>query len=267
MDWAMLLSVLVVVPVFALTIGIAWRYRETNPRPKKYTPEWDRSKLLESIWWGIPSLIILVLCVITWISSHTLDPYRALPGGKALRIQVVAMDWKWLFIYPDQHVASVNELYMPVDQPVHFDITSDTVMNSFWIPSLGSQIYAMPGMTTQLNLIANKPGSYYGTPANINGTGFAGMTFTAKAGSRAAFDRWVRSAQQANNNLTQASYAALARPSTYNKVAYYSPVQDDLYQDLVLKYMAHMSMSRQEPAPLKDGKSHHDSMHMMEASQ
>lgn len=237
-DLAMVLSVIVVVPVFMLAIFIAWRYRETNPRPKKYQPEWDRSRLYEGIWWGIPAVIITILSVVTWVSSHQLDPYRTLDSSKPpLRVQVVSLDWKWLFIYPDQHMASINELYVPVGQPVSFDITSDSVMNSFWIPSLGSQIYAMPGMSTKLHLIADKAGTYYGSPANITGRGYAGMVFTVHATTATAFAKWVSNAQASNRNLTQARYATLAKPSTNNKVMYFSPVQDDLYDGIVMKYM------------------------------
>lgn len=239
-DLAMILSVVVVVPVFALAIFIAWRYRETNPRVKKYQPEWDHSRLYETVWWGIPAVIITILSVVTWVSSHQLDPYRSLVSSKPpLHVQVVSLDWKWLFIYPDQHVASVNELYLPVGRPVSFDITSDSVMNSFWIPSLGSQIYAMPGMSTKLHLIADKPGTYYGSPANITGRGYAGMVFGVHATTQNGFAAWVRKAQAANRNLTDSNYTALARPSTNNKVIYFSPVQDDLYDGIVMKYMSH----------------------------
>lgn len=248
MDLAIILSVLVVVPVFALAIFIAWRYRETNPKPTKYHPNWDHNRVLEGFWWGVPTAIIVVLSVVTWVSSYHLDPYKELSDTRTpLHIQVVAMDWKWLFIYPDQHVASVNELYMPVGQPVHFDVTSDTVMNSFWIPALGSQIYAMPGMSTQLHLVADRAGSYGGSSANISGRGFAGMTFRAVAGSQAGFVQWIQKAQIQNRNLTASAYTALARPSTYNKASYYSPVQDNLYHELVLKYMSHMSTPSKTP--------------------
>ena len=234
------LSVIVVVPVFALTIFIAWRYRETNPRPKKYEPEWDHSRKLESIWWGVPGAIILLLSVVTWVTSHSLDPYRPLDSTKKpLNVQVVAMDWKWLFVYPDLHVASVNMLHLPVATPINLQVTSDTVMNSFWIPSLGGQIYAMPGMATQLHLLANKSGEFYGSPANISGRGFSRMTFTARATSQTEFNNWVVKAQQSNNNLDMAAYNQLARPSMGHAVQSYSPVQDDLFNVLVMKYMSH----------------------------
>lgn len=237
---ALALSAIVVVPVFTMTIVIAWRYRENNHAKVEYRPNWDSSKLYESIWWGIPILIIGVLCVVTWISSHELDPYRhADLGGKPLTVEVVAMDWKWLFIYPDEHVATVNELVIPTDTTIHFDLTSDSVMNSFWIPQLGSQIYAMPGMSTSLHLNATEPGTYYGSPANINGSGFSSMTFRVKALESSEYQQWLTRAQQVNTNLTLTAYNELAKPSTNHPVTIYAPVQDDLYDTLVMKYMSH----------------------------
>jgi len=242
---ALLLSVIVVVPVFATTIMIAVKYREGNheKRNLKYTPDWDHSRLLESIWWGVPTIIIIVLSVITWTSSHELDPYKALASSrKPINVEVIGLNWKWLFIYPDQHIASVNLVEFPKNTPVDFHITSDTIMNSFWIPQLGSQIYAMPGMSTQLHLVADKTGSFYGTPANIAGKGFARMTFTAKSVSQTDFDRWVASAQRDPKRLNTTAYNQLARPFMSNQVTYYSYVKDDLYNGLVMKYMA-MPMS------------------------
>lgn len=249
-DLAMILSVIVVVPVFVLTIFIAWRYRETNPRPKRYQPEWDKSRLFESIWWGVPGVIIIILSVVTWVSSHQLDPYRELSSSKApLHVQVVSLDWKWLFIYPEHHVASVNELYMPIDRPIDFELTSDTVMNSFWIPNLGGQIYAMPGMSTKLHLLADKTGVFHGSPANITGHGFSRMTFAVHAVSDADFTSWVNKAQASNRNLTSGSYAKLAKPSVANKVSYFSPVQDNLYDEIVMKYMSHAPRTTEPNQP------------------
>lgn len=234
---AILLSVIVVVPVFTMTIIIAWRYRASNTKAK-YSPEWDHSRLFEGLWWGVPAAIITVLSVITWQSSHALDPYKALAATtKPLTVQVICLDWKWLFIYPNQNVASVNLVEMPVNTPVDFKITSDAVMNSFWIPQLGGQIYAMPGMSTQLHLVANKYGSFYGSPANIAGSGFSYMNFTAKAVSVQDFNKWVQSAKQSPRHLTQAAYNQLAKPSQSNPVVYYSIVQKDLFASTVLKYM------------------------------
>ena len=236
--FALLLSVLVVVPVFTMAITIAWKYRENNHKTKKYSPDWDHSRLFESIWWGVPLVIILVLSVVTWRSSHALDPYKTLAStNKPITIQVVALNWKWLFIYPEQNIASVNQVQFPVNTPVNFDITSDTVMNSFWVPSLGGQIYAMPGMMTQLHLMADKAGSYRGSSANISGVGFAGMTFVAKAGSSSDFNNWVQSVKQGSQPLNQSTYKQLAKPSENNSVVYYSSEQPGLFDTTIMKYM------------------------------
>jgi cytochrome o ubiquinol oxidase subunit 2 len=236
---AILLAAIVVIPVYALTIMIAIRYREDNPKRKaKYDPDWDHSRVLESIWWGIPIVIIGILSVITWNSSHELDPYKPLStNGPTLNVQVVSLDWKWLFIYPGQNVASVNQLELPVNIPVHFYITSDTVMNSFWIPALSGQIYAMPGMQTQLNLEANKLGSFYGSSANISGKGFAGMHFMTNSVSMSGFNNWVNKAKSSQSSLNDAMYVNLARASQNNPVSYYKNPADGLFNDIIQQYM------------------------------
>lgn len=237
----LLLSLIVVVPVYILTIVIVLRYRESNPRSKlnRYRPDWNGSWRLETLWWGVPLVIIGILSALTWVSSHQLDPYRPIVSPvKPLNIQVVALDWKWLFIYPDQQVASVNLAEIPVGTPVTFSITSDTVMNSFWVPQLGGQIYAMPGMSTQLHLIADKAGNYYGSPANISGAGFAHMTFAVHAVSSSDFSAWEKTAQSSPRTLDQVTYEKLARPSQDNPVQYYSPVVLGLYNEIIMQYMA-----------------------------
>ena len=233
-----ILSLIVVVPVYAMTIAIVMKYREGNKKAKKYSPDWDGSRLYESIWWGIPFLIIFILSIITWNSSHALDPFKPLNSTvKPLHVQVISLDWKWLFIYPEQHIASVNMVEMPVGTPVNFQITSDTVMNSFWIPNLGSQIYAMPGMNTQLHLIADTTGDYRGSSANISGKGFASMDFMAKAVPAGEFDTWVHNAQNSTSILNSFAYGELAKPSQSSVYATYSSVDDNLYNNVVMKYM------------------------------
>lgn len=235
---ALLLGMIVIIPVYILTVFIFWKYRENKKVEKKYSPDWDHSRWLEGIWWTIPLIIITILSVITWRSSYALDPFKALnTTAKPLIVQVVALDWKWLFIYPDQHVASINEVQLPVNRPVTFDITSDTVMNSFWIPQLGSQIYAMPGMSTQLHLMAGKTGSYKGSSANISGNGFSGMAFTAKAETEADFEAWTSTTAKTASKLTLNSYDKLAKPSHDNPVSYYSLSTGNLYDYIVMKYM------------------------------
>jgi cytochrome o ubiquinol oxidase subunit 2 len=216
----------------------AWKYREGNEHAK-YSPNFDSSRKLESIWWGVPFAIIFVLSIITWSSSHDLDPFKPLSAaGKPVNVQVVALQWKWLFIYPDYNIASVNFLQTPTNTPVNFEITSDAPMNSFWIPQLGGQVYAMSGMTTHLHLMAGRGGDYSGKSANISGKGFAGMTFTARASSQSDFNVWVARVSQKNNNLTLETYNELAKPSENNPTAYYSSVDKTLYDTVVSKYMA-----------------------------
>ena len=240
MTVAILLSVIVVVPVYVMAVAIALKFRESNheSRKVKYTPDWDHSRLFESIWWGVPLVIITVLSVITWNSSHALDPFKPLASSQAsVTVQVVALDWKWLFIYPEQHIASVNLVEFPTNVPVNFQLTSDAVMSSFWIPQLGSQIYAMPGMSTQLHLEADRNGSFYGSPANIAGTGFARMTFTAKSVSSADFNQWVNTARHASRQLDMSTYATLAQPNENYPVTLYAHVAAGLYNQVVEKYM------------------------------
>lgn len=234
---ALALSLIVVLPVFGLTIGFAWKYRETNIKAK-YSPELDGNKFAETAWWLIPTALITVLAVITWRSSHQLDPYRPIASANpTMTIQVVALDWKWLFIYPKQNIATVNFIQIPSQTPINFEITSDTVMNSFWIPQLGGQIYAMPGMSTQLNLLASSNGSYSGSSANISGVGFSGMTFITKASSESDFNNWVKAVKNSPNTLDLSSYKKLSQPSQNNQVAYYSSAAQDLYNSIVYSYL------------------------------
>ena len=173
-----LLMLIVAVPVLSLLFFFAWWYRAENTRAV-YMPQWEHGPMSELVWWAIPIEIVLVLGAITWTSTHALDPYKALTvGGNPLTIQVVALEWKWLFIYPEQNIATVNVVYIPVNRPIEFQITADAPMNSFWIPELGGQIYAMTGMSTELNLIANQTGTFTGRSANYSGEGFARMSFT-----------------------------------------------------------------------------------------
>lgn len=232
------LSVIVVVPVYIMTASIAWRYRENNKKPRAYTPDWDGSRLYESIWWGIPIVIIAFLSVITWQSAHQLDPFRPLSSTKApVTVQVVSLDWKWLFIYPKQQVASVNELVVPVDTPINLDLTSDSVMNSFWVPQLGGQIYTMPGMITQLHLNATRPGSFFGSPANIAGRGYARMDFRVRATSASDFTAWLGTARTSQKELNLKTYNTLAAPSDDYPVTTYAHPISGLFQDIVTKYM------------------------------
>lgn len=238
--YATLLMSIVVIPVFLLTFGIAWRYREGNKKAK-YSPELAGSKLAETIWWLIPGVIIVLLSVLAWRSSHELDPYRPITGDvKPLKIQVISLQWKWLFIYPEQQVASVNYLPVPVNTPLDFTITSDAPMNSFWIPELGGQVYSMSGMSTKLHLLANHTGDFRGSSANISGEGFADMAFTARAMKQQDFTAWANANKNAKA-LTPDEYTALAKPDTVKEPVIYSlpPASSNLYDTVVNKYMGH----------------------------
>ena len=233
---ATLLMLLVVVPVILMTIIFAWKYRASN-KNATYAPKWSHSTKIEVVIWTVPILIIIALGVITYKSTHALDPYRPIQSDvKPVTIEVVAMDWKWLFIYPDQGIATVNKIVFPANTPVNFRITSDTVMNSFFIPGLGGQIYAMAGMTTKLHLIANKNAELDGISANYSGAGFTGMKFKAIATSQADFDAWVSEVKASPKQLDTAEYAALTKPSQNNPVELYSSYAPNLFQTIIDKY-------------------------------
>jgi cytochrome o ubiquinol oxidase subunit 2 len=242
-----LLMLLVIVPVIALTFIFAWRYRKNNTAAT-YAPDWDHSTKLELVIWGAPLLIIIVLGLLTWISTHLLDPYRPLQridakrpiaaDVKPLMVQVVALDWKWLFIYPEQGIATVNELVTPVDVPVRFQITASSVMNSFYIPALAGQVYAMPGMQTTLNAVLNEPGEFEGFSANYSGAGFSHMRFKYRGVSTADFDRWVQSTKAGGTALDRAGYQVLEKPSERDPVRHYAKVAPDLYDAVVNRCVA-----------------------------
>jgi cytochrome o ubiquinol oxidase subunit 2 len=241
MIFTVLLGLVIIVPVFVMTIIIATRYREGNTKTHhKYAPEWDRNRTAEFTWWAIPVVIITILSVVTWTSTHALDPWKPLAStAKPLTIQVVSLDWKWLFIYPEQHVATVNYIQFPTNTPVNFEITSDSVMNSFWVPQLGGQMYSMPGMSTQLHLMADKAGDYAGSSANISGKGFAGMKFTAHVSSTADFEIWTKTVKNSPQKLTQQAYDQLAKPSQNYPKSYYASTENGLYDTIMMKYMSH----------------------------
>jgi cytochrome o ubiquinol oxidase subunit 2 len=234
---SVVLMLMVVIPVIILSFIFAWRYRENNPKAD-YQPEWAHSVKLELIWWAIPCMIIAILGVITWKSSHSLDPFKPIERSdkQTLTIQVMALEWKWLFIYPEQNIASVNYLQLPVNVPVKFEITSNGPMNSFLIPQLGGQVYAMAGMKTELNLIADASGDYAGLSANFSGEGFGGMKFIAHVSTQKEFDEWVQRVKLSNHTLTLAAYNELALPSE-SKPVYYSSVKKNLFKFVVMRTM------------------------------
>lgn len=237
-----LLMLLIIVPVIVLTLLFAWRYRASN-REATYTPDWDHSTQLELVIWAAPLAIIIALGAMTWISTHTLDPYRPLDrigpnqpvpeGVEPLVIEVVALDWKWLFLYPEQKIATVNEIAAPVNRPIKFKITASSVMNSFYIPALAGQIYAMPGMETQLHAVMNKPGDYEGFSANYSGAGFSGMKFRFHGLDDAGFDTWLEKTREGGKTLDRTEYLQLEKPSEREPVRYYGNVEDGLYHAIL----------------------------------
>lgn len=234
---ALFLMLLIVVPVIFLTLFIARKYRASNTKAK-YAPNWGHSTILEMIWWSIPCIIIVILAAYTLVSTRALDPYKPLDSkAKPVIIEVVALNWRWLFIYPEQHIATINYVQFPINTPVTFLITSDAPMNSFQIPQLAGQIYAMPGMQTKLHLISNTVGDYAGFSANLSGEGFADMKFVAHVSSQADFNNWVNTVKKSNKNLTMASYNKLALDSKDEHVQYFSSVTKDLFKNVIMKYM------------------------------
>ncbi|MGJ4930099.1 ubiquinol oxidase subunit II [Bradyrhizobium sp. HKCCYLS2038] len=239
---ATVLMLLIVVPVMVATAMIAWRYRQSN-QAATYTPDWDHSTQLELLIWAAPLLIIICLGAVTWMGTHLLDPYRTLgrisadravtPQDKPLEVNVVALDWKWLFIYPEYGIASLNELAAPVNRPLDFRITSSSVMNSFYIPALAGQIYAMPGMQSRLHAVINKPGVYRGFSANYSGSGFSGMRFAFHGLSDAEFSSWVEKAKASGTQLGKSEYLMLERPSANEPVRYYASVDGDLFRAIL----------------------------------
>ena len=223
----------IVVPTIVATLACAWWYRSSNTRAR-YLPEWAYSGQLEFIVWAIPLLTIMLLGGVAWVGSHDLDPAKPLASNdEPLNVQVVSLDWKWLFIYPDQQVASVNHLVIPAGVPVHFDLTSASVMNAFFIPQLGSMIYTMNGMQTQLNLHADAAGSFPGLSSQYSGDGFSDMHFSVEAVPPDRFAAWVDATRASGPALTAQSYVDLARQSANVAPFTFRAVDPDLFQKIV----------------------------------
>jgi cytochrome o ubiquinol oxidase subunit 2 len=230
------IMMIVIIPVWVMAALFLWRYRGTN-RSARYTPNLAYYWPVEILIWGVPAAIIVWLGLHLWHNTYKLDPYSAIdPGVEPLKVEAIAQDWKWLFIYPEQNVAAVNELVLPVNTPVSIRITSDTVMNSLLIPALGGQIYAMAGMQTKLHVLADKPGKFWGRNAQYSGTGFANQQFRVIAGSKEDFDAWVDKAKQSGDTLDASTYEKLAKPSQKVPVTYYSGVEPNLFDAIIAKY-------------------------------
>jgi cytochrome o ubiquinol oxidase subunit 2 len=234
------LMLLIIVPVIALTLFFAWHYRESNTAAT-YQPNWDHSTQLELVIWGAPLLIIICLGAMTWMGTHLLDPFRPIAGAQRsnsdgnahLQVDVVALDWKWLFIYPQYGVATVNQLAAPVDRTIDFRITSSSVMNSFSIPALAGQIYAMPGMQTTLYAVMNRTGSFDGFSANYSGAGFSGMHFPFLSLAGSDFDAWIAKAKASGGALDRSGYLALEKPSENEPARSYASVESGLFNAIL----------------------------------
>lgn len=232
-----ILMLFVIIPVYILTFVFTWKYSAQNPHGV-YDPDLVDNVIAEYIWWGLPLVMTLIVGVLTWIKTYELDPYKPIESDKpTMKIQVVALQWKWLFIYPEEKIAIVNFLQFPKQTPIHFELTSDAPMNSFWIPSLGGQIYAMPKMKTELHLIANNEGDFRGSSANISGEGFSGMHFITRASSEEDYQKWLQTAKQSAKSLDLQEYNKLAAPSLNNAVEIYQLKDDNLFNQIIMKYM------------------------------
>jgi len=242
-----MLMLLIIVPVIALTLFFAWRYRASN-KAARYEPDWHHSTRLELIIWAAPLLIIICLGALTWLGTHLLDPYRPLdriaPGQpvteahKPVDVNIIALDWKWLFIYPEYGIATVNEMAVPIDTPIRMRITAQSVMNSLYIPELAGQIYAMPGMETKLHGVLNRTSTSHGFSANYSGAGFSGMRFAFRGLTASDFDQWVQQVRAGDDALTREGYLQLAKPSENEPVRHYAQVDDTLYHAILNRCVA-----------------------------
>lgn len=272
---ALVLMLIVVIPVILMTIYFAYKYRASNTKQEEYAPEWSHSSKIEFVVWAIPIIIIAVLATITWRSTHHLEPSKpiAKEGQHTMTIEVVALDWKWLFIYPEEKIATVNYVAFPKDVPVKFKLVADNIMNSFFIPQLGSQIYAMPGMVTRLHLIANEAGTYKGIAASYSGEGFSHMKFSAHAlPNEESYAQWVSTVKASAQTIQNFSdYQSLAKPSIDEPVAYYASVPDGLFNQVVMQHpggsmnammgMEHSSEGQGEmPSMMMDKQNSHEPM-------
>ncbi len=258
---AFVLMLIVIIPVFIMAFWFARRYRASNPEAA-YTPKWSRSLKLELTIWLVPIAIVTALGILGAIETYHLDPYKPIANGrKPVAIEAVSLDWKWLFIYPDRNIATVNQLVFPVNVPLSFRITSDTVMTSFFIPQLGSQIYAMAGMQTRLHLLAQEPGVYSGQNQQFSGRGYSDMFFKAIAVSQEEFEGWVKKAKQSPDKLDVARFEELRKPSLGYPVTHFSSVKPDLFDRIIDKYSKTMGMNsdamirKSGPAIMKTGAS------------
>lgn len=233
-----ILMLLIILPTYILLFTVVWKFCIKH-ETANYDPNYSIGPVGELIMWILPSIIVAVMAIVTWNATHQLNPYKPIESeAKPLTIQVIALDWKWLFIYPELGIATLNVLHIPERTPIHLRLTADGApMNSFWIPQLSGQIYSMTGMSTQLNIMANGPGEYIGREAEINGAGYADMTFLTKSTTQKDFEEWIAQVKKSSQHLTEDSYRQLVKPYINKSVILFSKVEKDLYHKVVHKYM------------------------------
>lgn len=233
------LMLIVVLPVIIMSFTFVYHYQVSH-RIREYKPNWSHSLFLETLWWGIPCIIILVLAILTWRKTYELDPYSRIAGinQEPMQIHVIALPWKWLFIYPQQNIATINYMMLPAGQQIEYWITTDNVpMSAFFIPQLGSQIYAMAGMRTRLHLLANQPGEYEGLNTQYNGAGFSDMRFDVHVVEPEQMQQWFDHIKKSSLPLTEDVYNQLLNPSINNKPTFFSSVPTDLFNNVMMLYM------------------------------
>ncbi len=235
----LILMLIIVVPVLICTLLITYRYRASNKKAK-YDPNFTHSTKLELLWWGLPIIIIAILATITWKTTHDLDPYKPIKPiiatDQPITIEAVSLNWRWLFIYPEQHIATINFVEFPVNTPIQFYVSSDAPMNSFVIQQLAGQIYAMSGMRTQLHLLASQTGDYTGRSISFSGDGFSNMSFIARVVNNVDFAHWIATSQKSKNLLTWNSYQALVPDSSDTDVYYFKLSDQNLFDEIIEKY-------------------------------
>jgi cytochrome o ubiquinol oxidase subunit 2 len=234
---AVLLMLIVAIPMWVTAYLFAWKYNVAN-KPAIYSPDEDQNNKLQFVWWALPILVIIVLATITWKGTHRLDPYKPLHAAASpITIQVIALQWKWLFIYPEHDIATVNFLQIPEKTPINFELTADAPMSSFWIPQLGGQIYAMSGMATKSHLMADETGEFQGYAAEINGKGFSGMKFVTKSTSQNEFDAWVKSTSSKSETIDWNEYEKLSKPTENHPQIFYGSADRELFGKVMMKFM------------------------------
>lgn len=236
------LMLIVVIPVIIMSLWFPWKYRAGNIKAN-HDPQWNSSRIVEVLVWSVPTIIVLTIAILVWIYTHKLDPYKPIDARvKPVNIEAISLDWKWLFIYPEEHIAVINQICFPVNVPLSFRITSATVMTSLFIPQLGSQIYAMAGMQTRLNLLASEPGVFDGQNQQFSGAGYSDMQFKAIATSRQEFDAWVIKARLSQDTLSMNRFHQIEKPTIADAVSFFGAIEPCLFNSIIQSYAPEMKM-------------------------